>query len=191
MPFEDHLRRRPGSFAARRRAWSRRAALLLAAVIFGCGLEVRNYTYQAEGQTAGEGPALYVAPTRTHDGVIVESLTHDAPYRVSLSLDAPANQGKPFVVRSVVFEHEGKSHVAHAPTAEPLASSPSEGAGRDKKRMILWVPLDGLTFVDASTLTITAEAQIVGQTEWVTVTRTFRATKEEKSYTACQRVAMH
>lgn len=171
--------------------WRRRLAFCLAVALVGCGLEVRNHTYAAEGPAEGEGPSLYVAATREHSGVIKESLTHGAPYRVSVTLDAPAEQSKPFRVRTVKFEHEGKIHVAHEANTEPLVASPSDGAPSPKKRMAVWVALDDLTFVDGSTVTVEAETQLAGSTDWVTTKRTFRAAKEEKSYGFCQRLAMH
>lgn len=170
-----------------RRSWP------LAAVIFALlscgGLESRSYTYQpvAKGKA---GPALYVGATRTLKNGWSEELRFDAPYRVSVSVDAPEKSPKPFQVRSLTFEHEGKTVVAQNSSDEPLDATVADPKA-NRNQMVVWVPLDGLTFVEGSTLSIKAEVRLPGSSEWVVVQQTYAATKDEKSYSGCERFAMH
>ena len=153
--------------------------------LLGCGpLEVRSYTYEGKPKVEA-GPIVGIEPTRTNRVGWSEELRHGAPYRVAVRTSGDLAK-EAFEVISLSYTVDGRETVLHAPADAPLVSEASDGSA-----MVVRTPASELEFVEGAEVRVRAEVRLAKETAPVVVERTLTAKKEEKTYSGCQRIAMH
>jgi hypothetical protein len=178
---------------------ARRSPAVLALVVLigtSCGdTHYSKHTYAAVPDVDAGAPTdagavsksgafrLYVAATAHTPFRIGE------PYKVSVTRRVPDASAKPFNLTSLIVEQDGKTVLARKPSDAPIEAKLRDPKAK-RKAMVVWVPLADLKWVEGSKLSVRAEVLVQGETVATAVKQDFDATKEERTYSACERWQM-